>query len=40
EVLVNTYNIDRNRLAVQSVGGVDKYDKDYLNRMVLVEVVE
>lgn len=40
EVLVNTYTIDRNRLTVQSVGGVDKYDRDYLNRMVLIEVVE
>lgn len=40
DALVGTYKIDRNRMAVDAVGGVEKFDKEYLNRMVQIEVVK
>lgn len=40
DALVGTYNIDRNRMTIDAVGGVSKFDKVYLNRMALVDVVK
>lgn len=40
DALVGTYKIERNRMKVDAVGGVEKFDKEYLNRMVLIEVVK
>ncbi|NDV64745.1 OmpA family protein [Bacteroides sp. 224] len=40
DALVGTYKIERNRMTTDSVGGVEKYDKAYLNRMVQIEVVK
>jgi len=38
--LVNKYGINRNRLATEGEGGVEKYQKIYLNRMVLIETAK
>lgn len=40
DALVGTYKIDRSRMTVDAVGGVEKFDKEYLNRMVQIEVVK
>lgn len=40
DALVGTYNIERNRMSTDAVGGVEKFDKPYLNRMVLIEVAK
>ncbi|MCD7899471.1 MAG: OmpA family protein [Bacteroides sp.] len=40
DALVGTYRIERNRMSTDAVGGVEKYEKPYLNRMVLIEVIK
>jgi len=37
KVLVDKYGINSSRIATEGQGGVDKFQKIYLNRMVLVE---
>jgi len=38
--LVNNHNIARDRFTVNAAGGVAIYDKPYLNRMVMIEVMK
>lgn len=40
DALVSNYGIDRSRMSTDGVGGVAKYPKPYLNRMVLIEVAQ
>lgn len=40
DVLVARYNIDRSRLSADSMGGVEKFGADYLNRVVLISNVK
>lgn len=42
DALVSTYGIAGNRMTIDAVGGIDKFDRDkvYLNRMVQIEVVK
>lgn len=39
-VLVDKFGISRNRIVTEGQGGVDKYQKIYLNRMVLIEAAK
>lgn len=39
-MLVEKYGISRSRLATEGEGGVDKFQKIYLNRMVLIETAK
>lgn len=39
-VLVEKYGVDADRIATEGEGGVDKFQKVFLNRMVLVETVK
>lgn len=36
DALVNKYGIDRSRMRAESFGGATKFDKDYLNRTVII----
>ena len=38
DALNKKYGISRDRITTATAGGVDKFDKDYLNRMVMIEV--
>lgn len=40
DALNKKYGISRDRMTTDAAGGVDKFDKDYLNRMVMIEVVK
>ena len=41
EVLVQKYGISRSRIvSTEAAGGIDKFDKEYLNRMVMIEAVK
>lgn len=40
DALVGTYGISRDRMTIDAVGGVSKYDKVYLNRMVQIDAVK
>lgn len=42
DALAKTYGIARNRMTTAAAGGVDKFEKskEYLNRMVMIEVVK
>lgn len=40
DALNKTYGISRSRITTDAAGGVEKFEKDYLNRMVLIEVVK
>lgn len=41
DVLVQKYGIARSRiLSTEAAGGVDKFEKEYLNRMVMIEAVK
>lgn len=40
KVLVEKYGISKDRLATEGQGGVDKFQKIYLNRMVLIETAK
>lgn len=40
DALAKTYGINRANMSTDAAGGVDKFDKEYLNRMVMIEVVK
>lgn len=40
DAFASEYNVSRDRFTTRGVGGVDKFDKIYLNRMALIEVVQ
>lgn len=40
DALVGTYGISRDRMTYDAVGGVSKFEKEYLNRMVQIDVVK